>query len=721
MSGSSPPIPPDVIARQLARNVTVLTASSGAVLCDAGAPADRVLLVISGVVESSGTGQVHTRELIAAAHGESVFPHTVRARTDVTFASVPMTELDASGAAAQLDDVAPRILEILYRRDLVAKASAVFGPLNDAALAQIERESGWVDLKRGGVLMRQGEPGDSVFVLLTGRLQAAREEPDGRTRVVGDIVAGETVGEMAFFTGEPRSATVRAVRDSLLIALSRSTVEQLIASRPEALRHVIKVQIDRVRRGNQGQALRAPLTNIAVVPLDAQVPIQAFSQQLAEALQAFGPVVHLDAETLDRRLGRLGLADSPEDGPAAPRLAAQLEALERSVRFVVYETSAAHEGWVARAISRADCVVLVGRGAGTPDRSPIEALVAAEEGEHGAAQRVLVLLHEDEALPSGTSRWLSTRTVRRHHHVRLSRPDEVARVARFLANRAVGLVLGAGGARGFAHIGVLQALQEAGIPIDLVGGTSMGSAMSAQHAMGWSVERIEATAEEVWNRIRPHTEYTLPLLSLVRGASALKCGQMMYGTETCIEDLWLPFFCVSADLTDASMYVHRSGSLLDAVTASSSLPAVIVPTRVAGHLLCDGSLFNTLPVDLAREYGCGTLMASRVSVSQDKDFLYEQIPSLRDVLRSKVTRTPIRYPGIMTVLLRSSMLAAVDRENQEALNADLLFAPPIDEFGLMEFTALPQIRAAGYTYAVKQIAAWEQAGRFADVPHGRTR
>ena len=117
--------------------------------------ADRVLLVISGVVESSGTGQVHTRELIAAAHGESVFPHTVRARTDVTFASVPMTELDASGAAAQLDDVAPRILEILYRRDLVAKASAVFGPLNDAALAQIERESGWIDLKRGGVLMRQ--------------------------------------------------------------------------------------------------------------------------------------------------------------------------------------------------------------------------------------------------------------------------------------------------------------------------------------------------------------------------------------------------------------------------------------------------------------------------------------------------------------------------------------------------------------------------------------
>jgi len=169
------------------------------------------------------------------------------------------------------------------------------------------------------------------------------------------------------------------------------------------------------------------------------------------------------------------------------------------------------------------------------------------------------------------------------------------------------------------------------------------------------------------------------------------------------------------------MYVHTSGSLLEAVTASSSLPAVIVPTQAGDHLLCDGSLFNTLPVDLAREYGCGTLIASRVSVPQDKDFAYEQIPSLREVLRSKVTRTPVRYPSIMAVLLRSSMLAAVDRENKEALNADLLFAPPLEQFGLMEFTALSKIVEAGYTYAVAQVAAWEQAGRFADIPHGRIR
>lgn len=210
------------------------------------------------------------------------------------------------------------------RRALVARASAVFGELDDDALGRLERESEWIDLKRGEVLVRQGDPGDRVFVLLAGRLQAEHDGPSGR-RVLGHIAAGETVGEMSFFTGEPRSATVRAARDSLLIALARPTVEQLIATRPDALRHVIKVQIDRVRRANEGRVARAPLTNIAIVPLAGDVPVGAFTRALAAALDPFGSVVHLDAEALDRRFDQRGVADSPEDGPDGPRLAATLE------------------------------------------------------------------------------------------------------------------------------------------------------------------------------------------------------------------------------------------------------------------------------------------------------------------------------------------------------------------------------------------------------------
>jgi CRP-like cAMP-binding protein len=601
-------------ARRLVRQITVLSASPGAVLCEAGAPAGEALLIVSGIVESSETGEMLTRHIVTGSGTPPVFPEDVRARTEVKFARLPVAAFDGESPDLTIDRLAPVILELLHRRDLVAGASALFGSLDADAIADLERESDWIDLKRGGVLMRQGDEGDRAFVLLAGRLQAAREAEDGTSFVVGDIAVGETVGEMALYTGAKRSATVRAVRDSLLIGLPRPTVERLLAARPEAMRHVITVQVARVQRANEGRRLRAPLTNIAIVPLDdadgdaGRVAAGAFCRQLSAALGAFGPVEHLDAARLDARLHRPGLADSAEDAPDAPRLLMWLDELERAARFVVYETSARHPGWLARSISRADAVILLGRGDGDPAVTEIERLVAREEGDHGAAYRMLVLLHDDEALPSRTAAWLAPRTIARHLHVRLSRPDEVGRVARFIAGRAVGLVLGAGGARGFAHVGVMRALREAGIPIDMVGGTSMGAAMSAQHAMGWSPERIVETADEVWNRLRPHLEYTWPVLSLLRGRRSRQCGEMMYGT-TCIEDLWVPFFCVSSDLTDASMFVHRSGSLLDAVTASSSPPAVMVPTRVGDHLLCDGSLFNTLPVDLARELGCGTLVA----------------------------------------------------------------------------------------------------------------
>lgn len=701
-------------ALTLARRVAVRSVPAGSTVCEAGAPASDALLVVNGILEAADGPEVFTRELIAGTGEPPVFPRTLRARTEARVARVPMAEVHAA-APGQGDALAELLLERLLRRELVATASAIFGDLDQDALAELDEASEWVDLKRGSLLMRQGDLGDRVFVLLAGRLQAVHERADGSSQVVGDIAAGETVGEMSFFTGEPRSVTVRAVRDSLLIGLDRAVVDRLVAGRPAAMRHVIKVQIDRVRRANTGAPLRAPLTNVAVVPLDDSVRVAEFCRGLTSALEAFGSVVHIDAERLDARLHRPGLADAPEDGPESTRLAVWLEELERAARFVVYETAARHPGWVARSISRADCVLFVGRGTGDPAPTEIERIVAREEGEQGAAQRLLVLLHEDDALPSGTSRWLSARRVTRHHHVRLSRPGDIDRVARFLADRAVGLVLGAGGARGFAHIGVLRVLQDAHIPIDLVAGTSMGSAMAAQHAMGWSPDRITETADEVWNRIRPHTEYTLPLLSLVRGRSAQRCGEMMYGT-TCIEDLWLPYFCVSADLTDASMYVHRDGSLLLAVTASSSLPAVIVPTQAGDHLLCDGSLFNTLPVNLARAFGCGTVIASRVSVPQDKDFAYEQIPSLRDVLKAKLRRNPLRYPSIMSVLLRSSMLAAVDQENRESLSADLLFAPSLEQFGLMDFTALRPIVAAGEQDARRRMAEWDTAGLLARIP-----
>ena len=144
---------------------------------------------------------------------------------------------------------------------------------------------------------------------------------------------------------------------------------------------------------------------------------------------------------------------------------------------------------------------------------------------------------------------------------------DFARLARFLAGRAIGLVLGGGGARGFAHIGILRALREANISIDMVGGTSMGASIAAQYALGWSPRRMLEENRRVWVKLRPQKDYTLPIVSLLSSRIAVRCARLMYG-DTQIEDLWLRFFCVSS-----SAHPCRStscGAVLSRVTTSCS-------------------------------------------------------------------------------------------------------------------------------------------------------
>jgi predicted acylesterase/phospholipase RssA len=240
--------------------------------------------------------------------------------------------------------------------------------------------------------------------------------------------------------------------------------------------------------------------------------------------------------------------------------------------------------------------------------------------------------------------------------------------------------------------------------------------MAAQIAMGWTPEKMVTENRRIWFAIRPHKDYTLPLLSLMDNGKGLRCGEQVYGSAR-IEDLWVPFFCVSSDLSHAAMCVHRTGSLLVAATASASLPGVFPPILQDEHLLVDGAVFDNLPGDIVRELGCGELIASRVSVEADQSFLYERVPTVREILRRYVTpwRAPIRYPSLVEVALRAAMLASINRENAVSRDADFLFQPPLERFGMMEFTALDAIVDAGYRHAMTRITDWQRSGRLARI------
>ncbi len=409
-------------------------------------------------------------------------------------------------------------------------------------------------------------------------------------------------------------------------------------------------------------------------------------------------------------MGEEGIASAWGATAAAARLLAWLEAREVDHRFVVYQAEPGATAWTRRCMRQADRVLLVAHAGDLPAAGAVERALDALEDRATDAHEVLVLVHDDPAVaPRGTRRWLGERTVSEHLHLRWPGDADFQRLARTLAGRSVGVVLGGGGARGFAHIGVLRAMAEAGVPVDAIGGTSMGAAIAAQYAMGTPPEGLLEINRRIYLQWRPQKQLTLPLVALVDNRLAGVCGERVYG-DLEIEDLWIPYFCVTSNLSTAEMGVHRSGLLRTFVLASASIPVFAPPVLHGNQLLVDGALLNNVPTDVMRELGCGVVIASEVSLEEDASFTAERVPTGWQVLRGRFRPTAerIRFPGILEMAMRASLLHSTWREKAALETADFCFRPPVEPFGLMEFPRMAEVAEVGYRYATEALAAWPE-------------
>jgi len=176
--------------------------------------------------------------------------------------------------------------------------------------------------------------------------------------------------------------------------------------------------------------------------------------------------------------------------------------------------------------------------------------------------------------------------------------DDLGRLARLLTRRGVGLVLSGGGARGFAHLGVIRALREARVPIDFVGGSSIGSIIAAGVAVGWSDDEMRMRYRRSFVDTNPVNDYTFPFVALTRGRKVSRLLQREYGDVLIEEPAPAFFFCVSANLTTGRALEHRDGRLADALRASVAIPGVMPPAYRGEDVLVDGAAINNLPVDI---------------------------------------------------------------------------------------------------------------------------
>ncbi|MFM2422026.1 MAG: hypothetical protein RL291_556, partial [Pseudomonadota bacterium] len=524
----------------------------------------------------------------------------------------------------------------------------IFADLSAEDRTALAGELETVEILRGGVLVHEGDPADAMYIVASGRFSVMIA---ARAHAIAEIGPGQPIGEIAFLTQDRRTATVRALRDSLVLKLDRKAFDAITAKSPRLWQTLASTLARRVAAANkvQGPPPEPQPRTIAIIQAGPRPIPDAFIKRLHQAFQAQADTLLLDAQRMAQRLPSGTSLDSGE-------ATARLNAAEAEAEHVLYVADQTLTPWSERVLRQADLVLAIGWHSADPALSELED--RARTFLTGQDMR-LVLLHEARSQIFGTARWLDKRPGQPHHHVALDDPTTIDRLVRFVRGTARGLVACGGGAFTPAHIGVMAALTEKNITFDLVGGTSGGSAMAAAFAQGRTPDDISAGIEEIFVSGRAMRRYTWPLYSLIDHRHFDDLLKAHYGTLD-IEDLWVPYFAVSTNLSTNQLHKHTRGPLWRAVRASSSIPVLLPPVFTdEGHMLVDGCLIDNVPIRLMQETKSGpnVVVAFELPRIDRFDVNYDDLPGRNTVLKAKFVRWRApelpNAPGIGTVLMRS--------------------------------------------------------------------
>jgi predicted acylesterase/phospholipase RssA len=408
---------------------------------------------------------------------------------------------------------------------------------------------------------------------------------------------------------------------------------------------------------------------------------------------------------------------------------------ERKYRVILFQTDVALNAWTRRCIRSTDEVMYVANAYTKPSASAIVPELHQQDQRHQTRRRrSLVLLHNPGLTrPTGTMQWLQTlnlvghssdnQIMARHFHIRQGIDPDCQRVARFLLGCEVGLVLSGGGARGFAHLGCIHAMRELNIPIDMIGGVSMGSLVSAAYA--YDSDSFDQTIDRIKSQLKGALfDFTAPVVSLARGRRFDRRLQDWF-QDVKIEDLWLPYFAVSSNLTEAGLVVFESDSLWRAVRASGTLPGLTSPVINDNCLLFDGCLLDNLPMDVMRNR-LGSAQVIAVDVVPPHDLRVEvtelQSPSGWWLLWNRLNpfSRRVELPNIVSIIHRAAELGSVYGRQRliDQQLADLYLQPPVDEIDIADFSSVDKAAKIGYERCKQRLADWWASRRVSVAPVG---
>jgi predicted acylesterase/phospholipase RssA/CRP-like cAMP-binding protein len=688
---------------------------AGTVLVRAGDEPDRLLLVVEGQLEV--TTDVGGRPLALDRLGPGDLVGEVSlvapgpARATVTASTDAVVHAVALGTARAVVDDDPELLESitaisrerLDRHALLLVLTELLGTDDPAMLSTAVRSTPLRRVPPGTVLIREGEVGTTALLIVTGRLLVTRQYPEG-PREVARLGRGQVVGERGLVGDEARSATVTTIRDSVVAEIDRDAFTAIARRHPDVALALVRQLVERI--GRPVAAERSVVTSVAVASVTPEVNTRVLTTRFADALRPLCDVRVVTPASVDRAIGVPGASTSAAHGPAATLVAEHLHAQEMATDVLLLEMGPDADEWSHHAARAADRVVVVLRAdANDEERARARRLLADVPA---VTSTIAVLDHApDTDRPRDTSVVRDELGVDDVLHVNGSSSSDYGRVARLAASKGVALVLGGGGARGFAHIGVRRALHELGVPIDLVVGSSIGAAIGGGIAQAVPVEESEAVAARMFDDL---LDYTLPIVSLIRGERISAAALEQFGGWD-FEDTWIPFKCVATNLTTSRSEVLSRGPIAPMIRASVAIPGVMPPVPRGDDLLVDGGLLSNLPVEVAAADGrCGTIIAVDVAPPRGPRAHddYGMSVSGWKALRARLGGSGSSHPGIAAVLTRSMLVGAMAAREQalDSAGVDLLLELHIRGVSLLDFDDVHAVSQEGYDLAIPRIEEW---------------
>ena len=569
--------------------------------------------------------------------------------------------LKTKDRAADAQPMLPTLKSVPFLRDAPARA-----------LKAAEEHTRYFGLPGGWQLFGPGEPSDQIYFVVSGSLGAFRIGSNGKMELLGHIRAGEPVGEMSMIAGEAHENAVFALRDTELLSMSRQGFMNLVKSDPQILERLTRVIMIRMRQARKKTGRSAEPRVFGMVAASPTIDLKQRARTLSNELQGMG-----------MRVAIVG-----EEAVGMP--ATYFDELELRNDIVLLLSTLGDTPWFKMTQRHSDRIWLFARA----DARPSKPLLPDDPSPARQFRLVdLVLLHHGgERQVTSTSEWMEASEATRVFHWNQMDQGDARRLARTMSGKSVGLVMSGGGARAYAHIGVIKALREANCPIDFIGGASMGSIVGAALACGWDDDEIHRRIYKAFVETNPLSDYRLPVVGLVKGHKVDARLKEHFG-EHLIEDLRTPFFAVSTNLTQGTFQVHTQGLLRDALRATISLPGILPPVVAQKQVLVDGAVLNNFPVDVMREAHRGRIIGVDVAAAPEglsaDDFVNP--PGFFGWTLKHGLKSP---PPIANLLMRAATISI--NPNQHRSLTDILIVPELKGIELRDWKEYEPAVEEGY-------------------------